>query len=684
MAENSNSQDSDNSWVITASEGLPVESVGPELGAALPAPTGDGPPQGDSTKDAHMGKSGSSSLTMVPTPEDAEFKDSEEYPQGTPSPAASPTPGTQDNEPPEIQAQEGAGSEDPKLGTSTPGSASVGKAGEPPEEVSSSEDDVEGLRQQQLRDPRQAPWGPAERRGAERHGAEESRLSVNAWLLGVLALLGVGLLAFSGAIYDLGEGPMDSLEAGDSPEGEQQSLAVGVKDWQQQDPTGDPQSPQAMTLLLDKLAKENQDIRLMQAELQAQKEELQALLQKSEGEKASAGAQQHSLAGEADQLRQALQQEAAAHRSTQAELQALREQLRGPLPEGVTESPQPSPGLAAEQPHEEAWLLQRELAKQRGLLASVWQELGGALQRAQGSGKTESLLEELAGMVQRLARELQRVQSWEQNSQERPREEGRGPPRRAQQEPPKAARKEGSWHKRQEAREEQRRRHGDPGGRERREQAGAKHPKHQEPPKPHKHQGLRGPKDRTGPQWVGDGKGALRRHHEHNAFWEPPQLRRYRVPQGCSGVADCARQEGLELAPVLKAEFLQLLQGYMAGLGWAQHYERLAAQLGGAFTSDGLFAHDRLRFRHFVEHVEELLEELAEQELGHEDAADDFEEHVLQHYGGDSFIRKVRERREAKQQRMELPGLGPLRDGRRRKENGLPSSGHSQDGAPAP
>ncbi|NXR05516.1 PBIP1 protein, partial [Sagittarius serpentarius] len=60
----------------------------------------------------------------------------------------------------------------------------------------------------------------------------------------------------------------------------------------------DPQSMQSVSLLLDKLAKENQEIRLMQAELQAHKEELHALLQKSEGEAAAAGAQQQSLAAE--------------------------------------------------------------------------------------------------------------------------------------------------------------------------------------------------------------------------------------------------------------------------------------------------------------------------------------------------------------------------------------------------
>uniref|UniRef100_A0A674JRG6 PBX homeobox interacting protein 1 n=1 Tax=Terrapene triunguis TaxID=2587831 RepID=A0A674JRG6_9SAUR len=237
-------------------------------------------------------------------------------------------------------------------------------------------------------------------------------------LLGVLALLGPAAAG----------GRMGLTPASPSPS---PSFYPRSQDWLQQpplDPAGDPQSLHSMSLLLDKLAKENQDIRLMQAELQAQKDELQALLQKRENAR----------------LHQALQQAAEAHRSAQAELQVLREQLRG---------------------------LERE-------------------------------------------------------------------------------------------------------------------------------------------------------------------------------------------------------GGYMAGLGWGQHYAGLAARLDGAFASDGTFAHDRLRFRHFAEDVEELLEELAEQEQGDEEAADDFEEYVLRHYGGDGSIRAhsrqplpsmpALQAAHPSEMPMHLPGRGPF------------------------
>ncbi|NXH42633.1 PBIP1 protein, partial [Dicaeum eximium] len=123
-------------------------------------------------------------------------------------------------------------------------------------------------------------------------------------------------------------GPVESWDLAD---GEQESL-LSIDSNDSQPDAGGPQSMQSMSQLLDKLAKENQEIRLMQAELQvgaqchvsvlcpgaalplsplsqpppllqAHKEDLQALLHKSEGEVAAAGAQQQSLAAENAQLR---------------------------------------------------------------------------------------------------------------------------------------------------------------------------------------------------------------------------------------------------------------------------------------------------------------------------------------------------------------------------------------------
>ncbi|NXD86907.1 PBIP1 protein, partial [Halcyon senegalensis] len=197
------------------------------------------------------------------------------------------------------------------------------KAEPPAEEGSctSSDDDAEGLRRRQGHEPHPGspPPAPALRRGTLAAGDEDG-LSMSKYLLGALALVAVGLLIISG--------PVESVVSRDVAAGEREALLPGEGNDSQEKPlasdAGDPQSVQSVSLLLDKLAKENQEIRLMQAELQAHKEELRVLLQKSEGEAAAAGAQRQSLAAENARLRAALEQEAAALRDARAELQRLR------------------------------------------------------------------------------------------------------------------------------------------------------------------------------------------------------------------------------------------------------------------------------------------------------------------------------------------------------------------------
>ncbi|NXT38104.1 PBIP1 protein, partial [Pelecanoides urinatrix] len=243
-----------------------------------------------------------------------------------------------EQEEPNAEAEPGPCPDTPKAGQALAGGGPASSAGvqtlpggplirpspgPPTDEGSctSSDDDVEGLRRRQGHEPRPEPPPPvpAPQWGTPDAGAEDG-LSMSKYLLGAVAVVAVGLLIVSG--------PMESVLSRDVAAGEQESpLPADGNDSQQKPPpsdAGDPQSVQSVSLLLDKLAKENQEIRLMQAELQAHKEELHALLQKSEGEAAAAGAQQQSLAAENARLRAALEREAAALRDAQAELQRLR------------------------------------------------------------------------------------------------------------------------------------------------------------------------------------------------------------------------------------------------------------------------------------------------------------------------------------------------------------------------
>ncbi|NXE94657.1 PBIP1 protein, partial [Menura novaehollandiae] len=203
----------------------------------------------------------------------------------------------------------------------------------------SSDNDMEGLRQRQGHKPCPGPptVTPAPHRGTP---GDEDGLSMSKYLLGALALVAVGLLIITGKWGSRWMRPQGGVQT--SP-----LLAPNLPVLQdsQQKPTlpdpGNPQSVQSMSQLLDKLAKENQEIRLMQAELQAHKDELRALLHRSEGNAAAAGAQQQNLAAENAQLHAALEREVTALREAQAELRRLQ----------ATGAPG-SPGEpAAEQPH---------------------------------------------------------------------------------------------------------------------------------------------------------------------------------------------------------------------------------------------------------------------------------------------------------------------------------------------
>ncbi|NWX44761.1 PBIP1 protein, partial [Steatornis caripensis] len=229
-----------------------------------------------------------------------------------PAPASSAEPGVLDG-----GEQEEPGAEaEPVPSPDTP------KAGPLTEEESctSSDDDVEGLRRRQGHEPRPEPPQPAPtlHRGTPDTGAEDG-LSMSKYLLGALVLVAVGLLIVSAPLSQpRGRGIPSPCGAPTLPLPQRSQRKPPPPD------PGDPQSVQSLSLLLDKLARENQEIRLMQAELQAHKEELHVLLRKSEGEAAAAGAQQQSLTAENVRLRAALEREAAALRDAQAELQRLQ------------------------------------------------------------------------------------------------------------------------------------------------------------------------------------------------------------------------------------------------------------------------------------------------------------------------------------------------------------------------
>ncbi|XP_060109351.1 pre-B-cell leukemia transcription factor-interacting protein 1 [Heteronotia binoei] len=673
MADNSDSRESDNnSWVIAGSEALPVE----ELSAEAVEKTVE---EAELAKEGTHAPPGTSQLpTEHPEPEEARLKDPAVVLAPSSGSAQTPEPPHLERDPPplkepshrEVEASSAPGTEDTLI---------VHKAGPLEQHVSTSssdeegatERDVEGLRRRKGRDAPPAQPGSSHDGHREALENEDGGLPGTKWLLGLLALLGLGFLAFSGVVFDLEEGPVDTLDTWKSSEGEEPHLGPNGKGWPTSPPSElrrgarpprakdeppseappMPQSLDAMGVLLDKLAKENQEIRLMQAELQSQKEELQSLLRKTEGEALEFTSQQQNLAAENIRLRESLQRETSALLAVQAELHFLQEKMRGMAGEedGARPRRHGEEEPAAERQRDQADRPELETRRLRSLLESVRHDLAKALLLTPSGDGAEGLRTELSAIQQKLSQDL-----------EHPR--GTKLPRR---EAHKAKRgKERAWPKRHEAQEGPR--PGHPELSSAKDQRSAhKLPKVPDdgPHRPRKHQGPRDTKSakEREPQSLSR---KSRKPTEPSALWEMLTRHHFRAPQGCTGITECAQQEGL--APVQKTRFLQMVQNYLAGLGWGEHYGGLAAALENFFGSDGAFAHSRTSFVDFLDEVEDVLEDLAQLLGTSEEVVDDFEEVVLRQLEaapGGRFTQRDGAQRNPKERPREAHGRRNGREG---------------------
>ncbi|CAI5798333.1 Uncharacterized protein PODLI_1B007948 [Podarcis lilfordi] len=570
MTDNSDSRESDNnSWVIAGSEALPVEDLGLEMqpGSELAQEETQAPLDESKTLVDRPDADGASQKG----PEVVVDPSSEETPTlvKTPEPALS-------------HATEASTCEAEEESVPVPqGTVFIHKAGPLGEEEgnnsssgeeASKERDVEGLRRRKGRDAPPILPGAGRDRGAEAFEGDDGGLPRTKWLFGFLALLGLALLASLGIIFDQDDGPVDIFSTWSSSDSEEPLPgSVGV----------------------------------------AQKEELQLLLRKTEGEALDFTSQRQNLAAENSRLAEALKRETASLLATRAELHLLREKL---AEAGNSKSqPRPEKLPSQDRQREKAERPEAEIRRLRSLLASVRRDLGRAFQKVPPGNVSEGLRKELDGVERRVAQELEGAEEGAKPSWKDGHKAKRG--------------KEKAWHKRHNGHEERKpTHHGE--GPEKEHRPPYKAPKmgNDGPHRPRKHQGPRDAK----PARDGEHRKA-KKPAEPGALWEALAKHPYRPPQGCAGVGECARQEGLE--PVQKLRFLPMLQSYLAGLGWAEHYGGLVAALDGYFGSDGAFAHDRLSFVELLDEVEDALEELAEQLGGSEEEADNFEEVILRQLG---------------------------------------------------
>ncbi|KAJ3598266.1 hypothetical protein NHX12_001777 [Muraenolepis orangiensis] len=146
---------------------------------------------------------------------------------------------------------------------------------------------------------------------------------------------------------------------------------------------------------------------------------------------------------------------------------------------------------------------------------------------------------------------------------------------------------------------------------------------------------------RDEPLWRGDGKPA--HTHRRPAFGQPDywphqreRLRKNALPsRHCDTVEACARAEGT--LPVQLSEFEPLLVEYLAkaeeGAGVDDSARDELRGLAAEFFKDGVFVHDQMSFRDYVEDLADILEDMVdtdnrgeeEEEEGDSDLEDEME-----------------------------------------------------------
>ncbi|XP_069624718.1 pre-B-cell leukemia transcription factor-interacting protein 1 isoform X1 [Ranitomeya imitator] len=417
MSESHEGRDSENNWVIPNAESFPVETVGAEEDGAA----------GEETCRRHLSGNHSSVAT------DPDNEETAQPPDVKPNTELGESP-TQQEEPCTEQPQRSGEEQVPDTGA-TRGSSTVGRD---LEEVScsSSDDDVEGLRKRMGRGVAPITFGDCAREAVQQDTDAGSSTNLNAFFIAAIGLICISLLVFSGSIFNTDEDPLQTVVSRSVKGGDKQPLQVisDIQEWIEQHAdqfTGDTSSLQVMSGLLDKVAKENQDIRHMQAKLQAQKEELEALLSVSDGVNVTSGPQHTAVTKENIRLKEALLKEETTHLSAKEELQNIQEKLEAMESIGmekkslVVENSQLKVELDALQRQIEGFLpqketlvaesqmLRQELDKQRLLVTSIRQDLDNLVTKS-SEGENEKLLRErISEMSSKLAMEAQRSETWE-------------------------------------------------------------------------------------------------------------------------------------------------------------------------------------------------------------------------------------------------------------------------------
>ncbi|KAM9823549.1 uncharacterized protein pbxip1a [Neosynchiropus ocellatus] len=432
---------------------------------------------------------------------------------------------------------------------------------------------------------------------------EKPWISVNKCIVGALVLLFLGSLFLSG--------DFDASELSDGEQG-------------QDVPSSDPQD---MKELLAKLTQENQQIALLEAQLQAQKAELDSALTAV----AASGDEKGRANLEAENLR--LKEELTSLPGLKTELESLR--ARVTELSQLTVDPEVGPAMSADEKdgsHHVSFSqekktdsnvgdkLKQELQRQKNLLEESKKRLQGMRKDGGDRKRVRDNLEEihkkLSEHVERWGKKKPQEAKWKGSKEEHKSHWKKEEKKEWRGEKERKPSKEGEWKEREDRKEkdwkppkqnshkESWRKHQDEWERKKGERRMDREERRKEKP------------------WQGRaGKTTQKQQHQQRKpdtdnkdFWthQEQKLRRNIRPQmGCSSVEACATKEGLY--PVELPEFEELLEGYMSKLvGTSIQSKDKIRKLISEFFEDGVFIHDRILFSDFAEDVADLLEDMVD------------------------------------------------------------------------
>ncbi|XP_020356345.1 pre-B-cell leukemia transcription factor-interacting protein 1-like isoform X2 [Oncorhynchus kisutch] len=422
--------------------------------------------------------------------------------------------------------------------------------------------------------------------------------------------------------------------------------------------------PQEMKELLDKLAQENLQISQLETQLQAHKEELDSVLNagSAKGNENGKGdlEQENDMKEELSSL-PGLKEELESLRARVTELSQITEANKEtpPPPSSSTPPPTGQPGISNQSsttagpekrrvPREGA-RVKEELQRQKVLLEESRKRLEGMKKEGRykkDGGYQKTVRESLAEIQKRLSEQVEKMGN-RIEGKKKPRESGnKRDGRKAKDNSKDHWKKEKEWKgekdwkhckdknvcgwkekdkrkdrdwkaNKQNSHKEAWRKSQDEWERKKNERRMDRDKRKQERP----WQSRKDYKKESNHHHQQDSNHQQQHHHhhqthqyDHTSFWKHQEEklgRNVRPLAGCSGVEDCASQEGL--FPVELSEFEELLDGYLSKLERATPDSKAEIQkLVGMFFQDGVFVHDKVLFSDFAEDVADILEDMAD------------------------------------------------------------------------